>query len=104
MADVFEAQSVAGGSEVLNQIKDEIVEPLKKKLKTDGKTDIKGEKLEHRLGGILCCAVCLDLPRNSIFQVKSSAVLFVHLFLFGPPFPAFLTSILRNWYFWFGGM
>jgi len=28
------------------------------------------EKLEHRLGGILCCAVCLDLPRSSIYQVR----------------------------------
>lgn len=30
------------------------------------------EKLEHRLGGILCCAVCLDLPRSSIYQVRIS--------------------------------
>lgn len=29
------------------------------------------EKLEHRLGGILCCAVCLDLPRAAIYQVRS---------------------------------
>jgi len=28
------------------------------------------DKLEHRLGGILCCAVCLDLPRSSIYQVR----------------------------------
>lgn len=27
------------------------------------------DKLEHRLGGILCCAVCLDLPRSAIYQV-----------------------------------
>lgn len=27
------------------------------------------EKLEHRLGGILCCAVCLDLPKTAIYQV-----------------------------------
>ncbi|CAG2174749.1 unnamed protein product [Oppiella nova] len=26
------------------------------------------DKLEHRLGGILCCAVCLDLPKSGIFQ------------------------------------
>lgn len=28
------------------------------------------DKLEHRLGGILCCAVCLDLPRSAIYQVS----------------------------------
>lgn len=30
------------------------------------------DKLEHRLGGILCCAVCLDLPRSAIYQVRIS--------------------------------
>lgn len=32
------------------------------------------DKLEHRLGGILCCAVCLDLPRSSIYQVSNGRV------------------------------
>lgn len=27
-------------------------------------------KLEERLGGILCCAVCLDLPRAAVYQVS----------------------------------
>lgn len=27
------------------------------------------QKLEQRLGGILCCAVCLDLPKSSVYQV-----------------------------------
>ena len=27
-------------------------------------------KLEARLGGILCCAVCLDLPRSAVYQVS----------------------------------
>lgn len=27
------------------------------------------KKLEERLGGILCCTVCLDLPTTAIFQV-----------------------------------
>lgn len=36
-----------------------------------GGRDVKfPEKLEHRLGGILCCAVCLDLPRAAIYQVS----------------------------------
>lgn len=29
----------------------------------------KAEKLEQRLGGILCCAVCLDLPIAAVYQV-----------------------------------
>lgn len=28
-------------------------------------------KLEHRLGGILCCTVCLDLPPGAVFQVST---------------------------------
>lgn len=28
------------------------------------------ERLEYRLGGILCCAVCLDLPQSAVYQVK----------------------------------
>lgn len=28
------------------------------------------EKLESRLGGILCCAVCLDLPKTAMYQVR----------------------------------
>lgn len=27
------------------------------------------QKLEQRLNGILCCAVCLDLPRSFVYQV-----------------------------------
>lgn len=49
-------------------------EPDKKRRKTtngrsenDAKTE---QKLEHRLGGILCCAVCLDLPRAAVYQVS----------------------------------
>lgn len=34
-------------------------------------------KLEDRLGGILCCAVCLDLPTASVYQVR----LLLHFFL-----------------------
>lgn len=33
------------------------------------------DKLEHRLGGILCCAVCLDLPRAAIYQVRPNAAM-----------------------------
>uniref|UniRef100_T1IJ15 RING-type domain-containing protein n=1 Tax=Strigamia maritima TaxID=126957 RepID=T1IJ15_STRMM len=43
--------------------------PAKKKRGENyGKLDLKEEKLEQRLGGILCCAVCLDLPKMAIYQ------------------------------------
>lgn len=29
------------------------------------------QKLEHRLGGILCCVVCFDLPRAAVYQVRT---------------------------------
>lgn len=51
---------------------DAIEEPLPKKIKLDA-TEQKSsavEKLEQRLGGILCCAVCLDLPKTVIYQVS----------------------------------
>lgn len=35
-----------------------------KKLKT-----IECDSLEERLNGILCCAVCLDLPKSAVYQV-----------------------------------
>jgi hypothetical protein len=50
------------------EIKDEKRdESPKKRLKTDN--NLIEPKLEQRLGGILCCAVCLDLPKSGIFQV-----------------------------------
>lgn len=55
---------------VTDKNEDEFIEPDKKRRKIDiKKGDVKNEKLEHRLGGILCCAVCLDLPRAAIYQV-----------------------------------
>lgn len=56
--------------EELDKIK-ELLEPEKKRRKlfrTEGKSE---QKLEHRLGGILCCAVCLDLPRAAVYQVRN---------------------------------
>ncbi|GBP31951.1 Cysteine and histidine-rich protein 1 homolog [Eumeta japonica] len=41
------------------------------------------ERLEYRLGGILCCAVCLDLPRAAVYQCSNGhlmcAACFTHL-------------------------
>lgn len=48
-------------------------ETAKKKRKLSCNNIKKGlennDKLENRLGGILSCAVCLDLPNHAIFQV-----------------------------------
>lgn len=54
-------------------------EPEAKKQKLD--TSVKGkpkklEKLESRLGSVLCCAVCLDLPRKTAMYQVSNAILF----------------------------
>jgi len=52
--------------------KDEFGEPEAKKRKiSKPSTDEKKYKLEDRLGGILCCAVCLDLPRAAVYQVSA---------------------------------
>lgn len=40
------------------------------------------DKLEHRLGGILCCAVCLDLPRSAIYQVSGDQFCYLLLLLY----------------------
>ena len=44
-------------------------EPDIKRKKPNQRSLQKVEKLELRLGGILCCAVCLDLPRTAMYQV-----------------------------------
>lgn len=47
------------------------------------KQQMASDKLEHRLGGILCCAVCLDLPRSAIYQCTNGHLMcagcFAHL-------------------------
>lgn len=50
-------------------------EPEAKKQKFDTsskKLHKKLEKLESRLGSVLCCAVCLDLPKTAMYQVSNS--------------------------------
>ncbi|XP_045777779.1 cysteine and histidine-rich protein 1 homolog isoform X2 [Maniola jurtina] len=54
--------------------------PAPKKRKTDTEDT---DKLEHRLGGILCCAVCLDLPQAAVYQCSNGHLMcapcFTHL-------------------------
>uniref|UniRef100_A0A2M4BN25 Putative cysteine and histidine-rich protein 1 n=1 Tax=Anopheles marajoara TaxID=58244 RepID=A0A2M4BN25_9DIPT len=63
---------------------DDCDEPEAKRRKKAGdKPMAKVEKLEQRLGGILCCAVCLDLPRTAMYQCSMGHLMcagcFTHL-------------------------
>lgn len=49
---------------------DAFVEPEKKRRRVSQSVDRAKNKLEERLGGILCCAVCLDLPKAAVYQVS----------------------------------
>ncbi|XP_052755667.1 zinc finger TRAF-type-containing protein 1 homolog isoform X4 [Galleria mellonella] len=55
-------------------------EPMPKKRRISEK---ESDKLEHRLGGILCCAVCLDLPQAAVYQCSNGHLMcapcFTHL-------------------------
>lgn len=58
---------------------DDFAEPEVKKRKiSSNKPEEKIYNLVERLGGILCCAVCLDLPRNAIYQVRKFSL--IHFF------------------------
>lgn len=50
------------------------------------------QKLEHRLGGILCCVVCFDLPRSAVYQVSHHQFTLFHYIFF--LFLAYLISAL----------
>ncbi|CAH0764079.1 unnamed protein product [Diatraea saccharalis] len=81
MAEASENDPIPSSSEntVVCDEKDE-EEPMAKKRKVDKEVN---EKLEHRLGGILCCAVCLDLPQAAVYQCSNGhlmcATCFTHL-------------------------
>ena len=53
----------------INDVDDDTCEPEKKKPKLDEGVKENTYKLEERLNGILCCAVCLDLPNVAVYQV-----------------------------------
>ena len=77
MADVgvpIESEVVTTESNELVQVNNEMFSerPVKKQRKDDssiGEKNKRMDRLENRLGGILCCAVCLDLPNSAVFQV-----------------------------------
>lgn len=72
MADPEAASSSGEQTDIQeNEKAEEFIEPEKKRQKFCKITDVKSDKLEQRLGGILCCAVCLDLPRAAVYQVRS---------------------------------
>ncbi|KAJ0173893.1 hypothetical protein K1T71_010039 [Dendrolimus kikuchii] len=63
MAEAPESEPLPSPSEIAEVPQPvEIGEPLPKRRKEAS------EKLEDRLGGILCCAVCLDLPQAAVYQ------------------------------------
>ncbi|KAJ1530493.1 hypothetical protein ONE63_005391 [Megalurothrips usitatus] len=82
MADV-EVASSSGEHPQVAEKPDEFPEPDKKRRKLVKSSDGKTIKLEQRLGGILCCAVCLDLPRSAVYQCTNGHLMcagcFTHL-------------------------
>ncbi|XP_028172700.1 cysteine and histidine-rich protein 1-like isoform X2 [Ostrinia furnacalis] len=70
MAEAPESEPVPSSSEpaVECDAKEDEGPLLKKRKLADKETT---EKLEHRLGGILCCTVCLDLPPAAVFQCSN---------------------------------
>lgn len=58
--------------------------PKKMKLANSGNFRVvESKKLEERIGGILCCTVCLDLPQTAIYQCTNGHLMcagcFAHL-------------------------
>lgn len=74
-------QSANNNNSTTNDTADD--EPEHKRKKIDStvqpSTSQTNEKLESRLGGILCCAVCLDLPKTAMYQVCRTKKNFVHV-------------------------
>lgn len=81
MADV----NLASSSDAINESREliqtttEVYEPILKKQRKEeafsekNKSAVK-ERLETRLGGILCCSVCLDLPSSAVYQASSRPI------------------------------
>lgn len=74
-AAMTEPASTSSGSAAVaekrcEESKEDEVFPKKPRLEACDRDDTEN-KLEARLGGILCCAVCLDLPRSAVYQVSA---------------------------------
>lgn len=65
-------------TEVADTKDDEGPSAKKRKMISERETS---DKLEHRLGGILCCAVCLDLPQAAVYQVFLKQLILSHAFI-----------------------
>jgi len=59
----------ADSSENRDDVMD-VLEPEPKKCKFESKDQPTESKLEDRLSGILCCAVCLDVPSLWMYQAS----------------------------------
>lgn len=70
-------------------------EPKRKKIESAvASTSGINEKLELRLGGILCCAVCLDLPKTAMYQVGICFFVYQFFIIFSLHFCIFLVKFL----------
>lgn len=84
-------------------------EPETKRRKPNSAGQAQTEKLESRLNGILCCAVCLDLPKMAIYQVgkqeqepRNHSSFFISLIEIHHPrvanrLDSFVSSVLSGW-------
>ena len=72
--------AVIQSAEENKENEDSSFEPEPKKLRTDDSSSALVHKLEDRLTGILCCAVCLDLP-GTCFQVIHFQIFYTARFL-----------------------
>ena len=99
MADLdvpSESEVINETSESIQTNSDDFERPLKRAKKDDVNYVEKKkrmDRLENRLGGILCCAVCLDLPNSAVYQV----IYFCYYFL--TPF-----LLLMVWLLWFANV
>ncbi|RXG51165.1 Cysteine and histidine-rich protein 1-like protein [Armadillidium vulgare] len=77
------SSSTAEGSPTSEKHCEDLSPSKKIKLETTSASREVETKLEARLGGILCCAVCLDLPHSSVFQCSNGHLMcagcFTHL-------------------------
>ncbi|CAG0898818.1 unnamed protein product [Cyprideis torosa] len=80
-----ESADIASGSSSLRSAMEEEEEPKSKKVKVDSAPafGVYHTRLENRLGEILRCTVCLDLPKTSVYQCTNGhlmcAACFTHI-------------------------